>query len=332
MHVLALFALALAAPRAHAFEARSSMGAWTPRQVERDYVLPKGWLAIELAADSKTTGAVRDENGARSALDEGTAWHYSRLWLKVDQGFARRFMLYAHIPLVHAWLTNDEGANTSTFALGDIHTGFWLQPWLARRGVLALQVDLKAPSGVEWPSDFIGGANNTSGFLTGTGITNLGAILHARQQLGSGLALRGCVGYVHKFPQVVGYVIEDEGFGNGWLSAGDETRVGLEVQLQAADAWAVDLGARYSHRAVYRMGNSGQSASSLVLETIANSTGDFVDTGLGVSFSPNQHFEAGLDLDYQLMGSDTRLFGHLGLEEFSPQPGLTVTLQGVLRW
>ena len=332
MHLLCALALFSSAAHAGPFTHRSSQGDWVQRQVERDYVLPKGWLQIMLAADSKGSQAARDADGALVPWADGTHWRYSRLWLNIDQGFSRRVRIYAHIPVVHAWLRSPAGADTSTVALGDVHTGLWYQPWLEGAWAGALQLDLKAPSGVEWPGDFIGGSANTSGFLTGTGITNLGAHLHLRRSLGSAAALRAQLGYVRKFPAIVGYVIEDGGFGNGWLNAGDEVQAGLEAQAQLGDSLALSGQARYSHRALYRVGVSGQSPTSLELNDIPGSAGDFVDVGLELGFSPSANWELGLGASTQVLGTDTRLFAHLGLEEFSPQPGLCVELQGAYRW
>ncbi len=332
MHTLALLALLGSVAHAGPFTHRASQGEWTQRQVERDYVLPKGWLQIQLAADTKSSSGTRDASGAVVPWDEGTRWRYSRLWLNIDQGFSHRVSLYARIPVVHASLRSTAGAETDTVAIGDVHTGVWVQPWLEGAWTGALQLDLKAPSGVEWPSDFIGGSSNTGGFLTGTGITNLGAHAHVRRTIGGAAALRAQLGYVRKFPAIVGYIIEDGGFGNGWLNAGDELQLGLEAAVQLADAWAVAGQARYSHRAVYRMGVSGQGAASLELEDIPNSAGDFVDAGLELAFSPSANWEWGLGASAQLLGSDTRIFAHLGLEEYSPQPGLTIDLKGAYRW
>jgi hypothetical protein len=332
MHLLSSLALLVSAVHAGPFTHRTSQGEWVERHVEREYTMPKGWLQLELAADSKGSHATRDETGALVPHDEGTAWQYSRLWLNVDQGFGQRVSIYAHIPVVHAYLRSASGASTSTVAMGDVHTGFWFQPWRERAWAFALQGDLKAPSGVEWPSDFIGGSANTSGFLTGTGITNLGAHLHLRRTLGAAAALRARLGYVRKFPAVVGYIIEDGGFGNGWLNAGDEVQAGLEAQVQLADAWAVSAVGSYSHRGVYYMGVSGEGSTTLELSSIPGSAGDFVDAGLGLAFSPSTWVELGLGAQVQVLGSDTRLFSHLGLEEYSPQPGLVLDLRGAVRW
>jgi len=332
MHLIACLALLGSIAHAGLFTHRSSQGEWVQPAVERDYTLPKGWLQIQLAADSKGSTAARDSSGALAPWDDGTHWRYSQLWLNIDQGFSQRVSIYAHLPMVHAWLRSTAGADTSTFALGDVHTGLWYQPWLEGAWAGALQLDLKAPSGVEWPSDFIGGSGNTGGFLTGTGITNLGAHLHLRRTLGTVAALRAQLGYVRKFPAVVGYVIEADGFGNGWLNAGDEIQAGLEAQVQLGDRLALAGMARYSHRGIYRIGVSGQKPTSLELEDIPGSAGDFVDAGLSVGFAPSHNWEFGLGATAQLLGSDTRLFAHLGLEEYSPQPGLCLDLRGAYRW
>ena len=35
---------------------------------------------------------------------------------------------------------------------------------------------------------------------------------------------------------------------------------------------------------------------------------------------------------YQVLGGTTMTFGHLGLEEYAPQPGLTLVGKGRVRW
>ena len=80
------------------------------------------------------------------------------------------------------------------------------------------------------------------------------------------------------------------------------------------------------------MGTSGSSPTGVVLEDIADSGGTFTDVGLTAFWSPDSHWEVNLDLGAQLLGSDTRTFAHLGLEEFSPQPGVTTGLEVAARW
>lgn len=194
--LLSLLSLLSAPAQAGPFTQRHSMGAWPDRQIEREFVLPRGWLQLGLSADSKSSTGYRDTSGSFVPYQGDTAFRSSTFQLQVDQGFARRISLYARVPMVLSSLTNDHGANASVFALGDIHTGLIVQPWLARSTTLAFRLDLKSPSGLEWPEDYIGGPSDTSSFQTGTGVTNLAPHLHARQRFGKLATLDLQAGYV----------------------------------------------------------------------------------------------------------------------------------------
>ena len=328
-----LVAALLSAPAAAGpFTHKAMQGPWPERQVERNLVLPKGWLEVELASDMKWSTSYWDLPGERVRWDEGTKWTYSRVWLNVTQGFSKRLSLYARIPMVHARLVNPQGADTSTTALGDVHTGVILQPMLHQRGIFALQFDLKAPSGVEWPSDFIGNPANVSSFLTGTGTTNLGVLAHGRYTVQRLVSLTGSIGLIFKLPSVVGYVVESDGFGNGWLDPGDELRFDGAITIQLSEQFAVTTFETISGRGTYRMGTSGSSVVRVDWIDLASSSGIFVNGGLGLSWEPSRHWEVGVTVADALYGTQTRTFSHLGLEEFSPQPGLTWSSKVAARW
>jgi len=318
--------LFLATARAGPLTHKTSQDAWTQQRVARQLVLPKGWLSLSLAAESKLAAQQRDASGARVARQDGAVWHHSRLWLELEQGFARRISLYARLPVVHGWLRGGQAPERATLGLGDIHGGLLFQPWLGRRAALALQADLKTASGKEWTSE------QDQGLLTGTGVTDLGALLRGQLRLGQALALRGLLGFVCKPPAAVGYLVEDDGQGNGWLDPGDETRLGLEAEVQLGQALSLAGELRFSHRGSYRQGRTALSWRKADMQRIPGSAGDFLDGGLALALSPGSHFEARLQGRYQLAGSDTRLFAELGLEDFSPQPGIVLGLEVTLRW
>lgn len=130
----------------------------------------------------------------------------------------------------------------------------------------------------------------------------------------------------------MGYVLEDNGFGLGWLDPGNELLLQGDLLVQVLDDLAFGGSARYSQRGPYGIGTKGAGTDAPELQTIANSDGAFTDIGASVSFEPSTHFEVQARLSSQVLGSDTRLFAPLGLEEFSPQPGLTLGCTGVYRW
>jgi hypothetical protein len=302
------------------------------RQIDRQLVMPKGWLQVSLSVDQKNSTSYRDANGVLTDRSGGTVWTYRRAWLRIEQGFSPRMTLYAHVPLVQSTLQNDSNVELRTRALGDVHTGLRYQPWTGTRHKLAFGVDLKAPSGVEWPSDLIGGASNTSSFLTGTGVTNLNPEVHGRVMVRSFAVVDAHLGYVHKFPAVVGYVLETDGFGNGWLNPGNEVYARGSLLCQISDRMSIHGDLKYSRRAAHRIGVSGQSTSSVELETLKGSEAEYTDAGGGLSFSASEHMEITIGAIAQVGGTDTRTFAHLGLEELSPQPGIESNVEVMLRW
>ena len=315
--------------QAEAAPSKTMMGPLPTRQVERALVLPKGWVQVTLEARAKWSEGWRDEAGTFQAYGDDTQWFHSQYSLRIEQGFSSHWMPYLDIPYVVSSLRLSDDTIT-TASLGDAHTGLVWQPVLDRPWRLGLQVDMKAPTGLEWPGDFIGGAFNTSSFLTGTGTTNLGVF--ARGRVGNSLvALDARVGYILKFPGIVGYVVEPDGFGNGWIDPGDALLVEGGALLQLGDALLVRAEGSYSARGDYRVGTSGESVWSVAWQPLADG-GRFLDARVEASyeFSPRCGVVIGASKD--LLGSDTRSFAHLGLEEFSPQPGLSADLGLVARW
>jgi hypothetical protein len=319
---------ALAGP----FTQKTMAGPWPERQVERALVLPKGWVQIGLTADHKSATRTRDRWGTAVDMDPGVAFHYTRTWLRVDQGFSKRIKLYAHAPVVRAAVSRDGETAVATTALGDVRGGFVVQPWLDTRLLGAMQVELKAPTGVEWPGAATGGAGNTSSFLTGTGTTDLNLTLHGQLGLGESGRLRAQAGYDARLPGVVGYIVEVDGQANGWLNPGDVWRARLEGTAQLGSDVALTAGGTARFVGWYRSGTSGPSVWRAELYDIPASYGNFVDVDGRVSYEPDPHFEVAGTASYQVVGGYTGVFSHLGLDDYSPLPGLTLGLDLVTRW
>jgi len=312
------------------FTHKTSQGDAPENQVQRRLVMPKGWLELGLRADSKASDHYRDSAGTRRA--RSAPWRYSRLWLDVRQGFSKRITLYGAMPWVMAELEPVGGTVTRTVAMGDAHVGLMLEPWTWEQASIGVQLDYKAPSGVEWPGAVDGGPDQVVSFLTGTGISNLGTFVHGRITAVDRIRVQLTAGYVAKLPGVVGYVVQPAGFGNGWLDPGDEIRLTGDLTGQIIDQVALGAGAQWSHRGRYEIGVSGPSTSRLKMTPLPQGPGTFVDGRLHLSYQPTAHWEIEASGMLDLMGSDTRTFAHLGLEEFSPQPGLQLGLGVRARW
>jgi len=312
------------------FTQKSSQGEAPETQVDRRLVLPRGWLELGVRADSKSSNAYRDGQGRRKQRESN--WRYSRGWLDVRQGFSKRITLYGSMPWVMAELSPQAGTVTRTVAMGDAHIGLVAEPWNWEEVGLGFSMDLKAPSGVEWPGDVVSGPDQVSSFLTGTGTSNFAVQALGRAVIADRIGVRAGVGYVHKFAGVVGYVVQDDGFGNGWIDPGDEIRLDADATGQIIDSLALSLGARWSRRSAYKMGVSGPGTTRRVMSELPGGAGSFLDARVGLSWEPSDHWELHAHGARDVAGSDTRVFSHLGLEEFSPQPGIEAGMGVRVRW
>lgn len=316
---------------ANPFGEKTMQGALNPRQVDRSFVMPKGWMELQLSVDSKYSVSQRGTSGEEIALAEDQYWSYSQMWLNYSNAFSHRVMMYLNVPFVHAQFQPSDGDAIATTALGDVHSGFYVQPDFGNQ-LLGFQVDLKSPSGVEWPSSRRGGPSDINGFLTGTGLTNLGLLAHGRMKLGNRYAAQISAGYIFKFPGIVGYVLEENGFGNGILNAGNELRVDGKHLVQVTDKICLEFLHGFSQRGEYLIGVSGEGVRWNSVDEQILEPGWFLDAGGAVSWEPNPKRQVRLAVSDQVLGAETMEFAVLGLEEFSPQPGMKIALEGSVRW
>lgn len=327
----ALAAMAFTAS-AGVFSTKTMQAELPPKQSHEEFVLPKGWMQAEIALDHKATHGYRDEDGTKTRYEHGVTWSTTQLWLRFDHGFSRRIRFYLHAPWVEGRLRNDHGTNLATRALGDVHTGAVLQPVIGKRSAVALKIDVKAPSGLEWPANFVGGPTGTGGFLTGTGITNVGAHGMIRYRVGGALALKIDAAYVLKVPGVVGYVVEKDGFANGWFDPGDEALLHGSAVHDLLPGFALLGDAWLSYRGHYRIGVSGPGVFRTDLVRMDRTNGAFLDLGMGVAYRPDRQVELRGWFKSQVLGADTRHFAALGLTEFSPQPGTELGVSTMVRF
>lgn len=275
-------------------------------------------MSVALVGDHKRSSAYRNARGTVVPYGDGTAFTVHRVWLDIEQGFSDRATFTLRIPWVHSTLTNDLGADLSTFALGDAEAGLI---YGNGRGE-AWQLELKAPSGVEWPHDF---TNGTTGFLTGTGTTHLTMTLHERVQR-ERFAVHATAFGTWRIPGIVGYVVEKDGFGNGWMDAGDSAGGSLKLSAGLGDRVLVHVGGRAEMFQVFMTGTSGESVWTINKEVLPRTGGLWAHTGGGVEFALSEHWGLAYDAEWQAVGTDSRVFGGLGIEAFSPQPGVTHTV------
>jgi len=297
---------------------------WFEAPIQRGVLMPRGWMSVELGADDKHSTAYRNARGQVVDYADGTEFVYHRLWLDIEQGFSDRVTFSLMVPWVHTTLKNDLGAELATLAMGDAVAGF---TYGNLRGE-AVSLHLKTPSGVEWPSGF---TNSTTGFLTGTGTTDLTLTLHEHVVRGRWAAHAQAFG-TWRIPGIVGYVVEKDGFGNGWMDAGDSVGGELALKRALGQRVVVHADGRAEMFQVFQTGTSGDSVFRINKEVLPRTGGLWVFAGGGVDVDLSRHWAVGYDLSWQAMGTDSRVFGGLGLEAFSPQPGITHTVSVEGRW
>ncbi len=312
------------------FTPKTMQGELAVSEVERTLVVPKGWLEFGLMVDTKRSVTYRGSDGVERAHPNGFAWSHSRLWLDVKQGFSPRVSLYAKLPIVRSSLQPVIGRPTTTMAMGDAHTGLIYQPWLASPHSVAFSVDLKSPSGVEW-TEGTGASGDTQSFLTGTGLTSLAAFTHVKGVLGPSVSTTAALGYIRKFPGVVGYVAEVGGFGNGVLNAGDEVNLHVQMTGQLGSRIWLRGKADYRYLTETWIGVNG-ALGSRIMRPVRHSAGGWLVGEAAVGIEPTNRWTIEMRVNRDLMGGDSRPFAHLGLEELSPQPGMGIAIGAVSRW
>ena len=317
--------------RADPFYSKSMQEKWEPQYAMRSLLLPKGWSSVSLEGSSKISQHYRDDEGMLQSI-EPSLWNYNTLHLRYQHGLSRNLTLYFDIPWVLPVLHTQDQGTISSFALGDVHSGILMRLTPQKNdSEIVLGVSLKSPSGAEWPASAKGSPYDIQGFLTGTGTTNLTATMFAKKNISHFYSLIGSASYTYTFRSVVGYIIEADGFGHGMLDPGNYLKANLENRLQLGSALSMSLSAHFSYQSEYYMGVSGAGIGWENPQQIRGSS-QFLDGLWGVRWEPTPQWSWEGSVLYQILGTDTRLFSVLGLEEFSPQPGWVFSLGGTRRW
>ena len=299
------------------------------RHIDRNLVLPKGVMGLGLNLSSKYSTGYRDEQGVFQAY-QNTSWSYTQYTVQYNSGLSKRLMLNLEIPWVMARLKTENDGLVQTFALGDVQTSVRYQPKIDGTNDVAFELKLKSPSGVEWPESNRGSPADIQSFLTGTGTTNLETNIYLQVPFKNyASTLSG--GYVLTFRSIVGYVVEDAGFGNGILDPGNVLWATWTNLFQFSNTFSASFYTTYKRHGTYRIGVSGAGTGWENPKTLQDPTA-FLDGGFLLHFEPESKYFFSAGAEYQMLGSDTRTFAALGLEAFSPQPGITAKLNGGLRW
>jgi hypothetical protein len=236
------------------------------------------------------------------------------------------------LPYHQGHLTNTElGTDTRDHSLGDpLFSMRWdLIHKPAPSGQLALDLTYKGPAGKESPGTFIGGPLNMSAFVFTTGTPDLTTSILGKKQMGP-LAVQGRLGYMHRFPAVVQYLVElDQLQFLGRIKPGDvaEGDLGLEFQLGPL---VLSAAGNADYRQVTKIGTTAKGFNSdRNLDPVVGSDGVALDADLGLALQVSRGIDLKGHLLLPLAGEDLQFFP---IEDIHPTYGRTFGASIELRY
>jgi len=313
------------------FQTRTMRDALPTREIERNLVLGKGWLELSLINEIKQADGYWDADGKAKDFESAT-WLYSTQKAAVRYGIARRAELFWTVSTHYVHLKNDKlGTDTQQFGIGDPVFGYTHELYrsMAPTTSIAAKVWYKAPAANESPGNHIGGPNTFSSVNMTTGTPDLGGALEAKRQLGP-TALRVGVGYVHRIPRVVMYLIETENSQfQARIKPGDLVHYDAEAMLQIGPA-VLRSAWRITQRDKTLIGTATDGLfADQNLKPVGDSDGVSVDMTNGVLIQVSNNVDLGFDMSVPLQGEDLQFFP---IEDIHPTRGTTYMTALELRY
>lgn len=339
----AVFCLTQFAGVAHAdpFVVRTSRPNYAESTVGRPVTIAKEWAEFGLSYEMRDVTQFTDDAGKTHPTDY--KYRYSWLMLGMRYGFTRNLTLILDVPY-DAGTTRTGGSDGNpaihSHGLGDVRFGFQWQFLSREKGSnltsLGLQVDTKQPSGNESPGE-IGNRR----IPLGTGTTNAGVALLAKQRLGP-IAASANVGYVHKFSAVAQWVRDFDGPAglNGRIKPGDEIDAGLHLMVQPIAFAGVEGGVDYISRADALVGHTANELNPAAdlktfpctaiggFKSCSNFTAVNATARVIVEPSVNWTFSGGVRVPVQSRNSAY----FFPLEDLSQSYGTTILASAAFRW
>ena len=317
------------------FRIRTSRPNYSETEVNRPLALQKEWAEFSLTYRVRQVSQFTDKEG--EVLD--TEYDYTYSWLTFDTryGFTRNLTMYMRIPF--AVMTSREGrfdaetekSTVTNSGMGDVEFGFLWQVFgrelPSTLTSLAIQLDTKQPSGNE-----SAGAPGKRHMPLGTGTTNAGITLHAKQRVGP-VAATVYGGYIHKFSGVTMWVRDLEGpLGlNGRFKPGDEIRAGGKLTLQPITWVAVEGGADYISRENSAIGaTSNEISPGETLVEMRDTEFEALNAGGRVLVEPSVNWTIHGGVTVPVMSRNSDVF--FPLEDLSQSYGTTINAGATFRW
>lgn len=314
------------------FRVRTSRPNYAESEVARPLALQKEWAEFAFTYRAREVTQVTDENG--KLHDAGYTYMHSWMTFDARYGFTRNMTMYMSIPYaISSSLVGVENeGNVMETGMGDIHFGLVWQVLHKSKAKsltsVVVQWDSKQPSGNE-----SSGAPGNRHIALGTGTTNLGMYVAAKQRLGPVAAvLRG--GYVHKFSGTNMWVrdIDAPTIGlNGRFKPGDEIVASGNLIVQPIDLIAVTGGAEYISRLPASVGaTSNEVSPGEGLVEIEGTDFEAINANVRLLVEPSVNWDFAVGASVPVMSRNSGAL--FPLEDLTESYGTTIIGSAIFRW
>lgn len=322
---------------AQPFVVRTSRPDYPAYEAARPLVLEKEWLELSVDFGTKSVDQFTDSNG--DVHDADYLFNRSLATLNIRYGLTSRWNMFLSVPyVVSTSVETAAGVDTTDHGLGDLRVGADWEIYRRREKKVSsavLRMWTKQASGNE-----ARGSLGQNHIILGTGTTDLGVMVLAKQQLPFS-AVHARAGYVRKFSDIVQYVFDETNGGglNGRFKLGDEVVLGagaiIQPEIPLGDRTTGLLGlaldAQYSLRQDAKIGpTSDDLFGGSDLDTLPDTGGSYFDVSARLLVEPttNWTLSAGAVIPVMSQNSD-RLWP---LEDQNPSYGVTYTGTLAFRW
>ncbi len=285
---------------------------------------PRGEFALEVGYGYRTTTETFGSDGFPVQAEAGARWTVQAWEVAAAYGLTDRTSLHVTLPVLRPSLDH-EGLESPITNPGPAPGDTSIEAhWRFRErrrpyGAWVAMLHVSAPTGVDAPG------SPGSALVTGTGIPELGVGLMARRQLGPAAVRLACA-YVLRIAQVVPYATAeypDGTTGLARLHPGNAARAGFTVELEPRPILWMALDATAEWQGAYRLGTtSARWFPSTQLEPTEGTERLYLSAGADAAFPLTDTVTVTLFGRYRFFGKTLPEFAALGLEAFSPPPGL----------
>lgn len=314
------------------FRIRTSRPNYSENEIGRALALQKEWAEFGLTWRAREVTEVTDADG--NVNDAGYTYMHSWVTFDARYGFTRNLTMYMSMPyMVMSTLTGVENeGNIQETGLGDVHFGLVWQVLHKSKAKsltsVVVQWDTKQPSGNE-----SSGGPGDRHLPLGTGTTNLGMYVAAKQRVGP-IAATVRAGYVHKFSAVSMLVRDTDAATlglNGRFKPGNEITASGALLVQPINLLALEGGATYVSRMPVAIGPTSNAISpGDDLEEIRGSEFEALNANVRLLVEPSVNWDFIVGVSVPVMSRNSGNF--FPLEDVSQSYGTTLVTSAIFRW